>query len=164
MQIAVSSPKERSDVGGGGPEGRRGFRAAANIRNPLPASPDSPQRSLRSLEAETEPPSRLRRTPPNEHFAHWGEKRTSSFLPKERSDVGGGGPEGRRGFRAAANIRNPLPASPDSPQRSLRSLEAETEPPSRLRRTPPNEHFVRWREKRGHDALPFTYGLQRRPG
>jgi len=41
------------------------------------------------------PPPGFAGSPPNAHFVRWGEK---CFLPQERSDVGGGGPEGRRGL------------------------------------------------------------------
>jgi len=55
--------------------------------------------------------------------------------PRSAATFGGGGPEGRRGFLGRRS-RSPLPAWPDSPK-----------PPSPLRGTPPNAHFVRWGEK-----------------
>jgi hypothetical protein len=40
-------------------------------------------------------------THPNAHSVRWGEKQRPRFLPQERSDVGGGGPEGRKGHPTA---------------------------------------------------------------
>jgi hypothetical protein len=94
--------------------------------------------SLRGTPPKT--PSPLRGTPPNAHFVRWGEKRGEMnvmFPPPGAGRRWGrwpGGPEGVLGPRRTS------------------------EPPTPLRGTPPNAHFVRWGEKRGEKRLTLFAG------
>ncbi len=139
-------PQERSDLGGGGPLGRRG-KGTSRVTSreslcPPPGYAVLPPDSLADARSRGETV-----------------KGTLSWvLPQERSDLGGGGPLDRRGKETSrvASHESPVLTPPKAAKPSDGRVDAkhrgwETRdtrpgtamPPSRLRRTPPKARFAR---------------------